>query len=842
MMRWILFVAVLICYGHLAYAFEIMQQDRFVFYFPKGEENLASNLLSSCSSITAFLEDHHLPVPIPLHIVLDEDLDEPMIRVRIIPHREIRLPLRAPGVLEDGYTEPDPWQYFLFMGLCAQGIYHERSGIPVALHKVFGEIISPNVIIPDWAIDGVSFLLYEEFIQRRVRLPMAEQIFNTGPIPNLDKVSNHPDIWPGRSAYQIYGRPFIRWLYKRYGWEKMLKVFQHHGADFFPIEIDSEARRVYGMSWNELWRIYQKEHPFSPQKSNGLLISGYWADPFIYWNEMGVYPGMAGKRLIGRYGMLDKSDWLWLSYYSAKGVSQMTSQFSDRIRPYPKKHVWDPGSGAVAVTRQGSQPYLLLFHPDNTFESHRKSSGLIPKESLVPAPPGVIQMSGPVMDSKGWIAVSANRDGNWDIWLYDGTWHQVTTSNSVEMDPWIFQDHLIFASNISGRFQIHTIGMGQITHFNTAAVLPRNFTCLRLKDNGWEPSNLALQDLPTIKIAESVQSLPVFPQKSIDKMTTSTYSPLKSIRPNYIIPDIFIDTDRLQLGVSTEGRDVSGDFSFGGGIRYSFDDEIFSWRLDGDVNSFSIRLNRYPFSYTTNRATSLNELRYELKLSWTPARIEDMEYSVNGRQYTPDENDNQVQYEWWASLDYKKRFGNLFARINIDVFDGGSQSIYGGVRYRFGERINTTIGLQMGKTWGDLVPGHNSFRIGGNTGEGYFTHRSNRLFPLSGFQANILDASQAITTGCGISYPLAHLQTGYKTLPLFLRNLNMGIFADAGVASEHISREELLVSAGIEFVTGLELAWEFMADLRLGISWPLYYPDDLHPEGPVWLIQIGKPL
>ena len=62
-------------------------------------------------------------------MVLDEELDLFEVRVNMIPHREIRIPLRAPGVMEDGYTESDPWTYFLFRGLCLQAIFSVRDGI-----------------------------------------------------------------------------------------------------------------------------------------------------------------------------------------------------------------------------------------------------------------------------------------------------------------------------------------------------------------------------------------------------------------------------------------------------------------------------------------------------------------------------------------------------------------------------------------------------------------------------------------------------------------------------------------------------------------------------------------
>jgi len=86
------------------------------------------------------------------------------------------------------------------------------------------------------------------------------------------------------------------------------------------------------------------------------------------------------------------------------------------------------------------------------------------------------------------------------------------------------------------------------------------------------------------------------------------------------------------------------------------------------------------------------------------------------------------------------RIGRHQGWINMDVFTGDSRSLFGGFDLWFGEKIYTSFHLMGGKTWGDINPGHNTFRIGGNLTEGYFTQRPTRLFPLRGFEDNVLEA------------------------------------------------------------------------------------------------------
>ena len=147
-----------------------------------------------------------------------------------------------------------------------------------------------------------------------------------------------------------------------------------------------------------------------------------------------------------------------------------------------------------------------------------------------------------------------------------------------------------------------------------------------------------------------------------------------------------------------------------------------------------------------------------------------------------------------------------------------------------------------GRAWGESLNGHNTFRVGGNVIEGYFTRRPSRLFPIRGFDSNIMEAPEALSTGIEVFWPMANLQTGYETFPLFFHRLRIGTFIDAGFAGENINRDDLLVGAGFELVTSLEIAWGNLSSFRLGVSWPLVQPDYLDQKGPLFIFQLGRPL
>lgn len=307
-------------------------------------------------------------------------------------------------------------------------------------------------------------------------------------------------------------------------------------------------------------------------------------------------------------------------------------------------------------------------------------------------------------------------------------------------------------------------------------------------------------------------------------------------------PEVFIDGSDFQLGLNTFGRDVTGDYTLDGGVRYSTEDEYWSLRAGFFAKGFSLRYTRYPFSYATVLNQFIDESRREVKAFWRPWDSKAVKLSANYRVFEEKETGENGDDETWAAVHLKDSYGRHGIWMDLEWFFNGSQSLFGGGNLMFGESIYTMVHLQAGKTWGNYSFGHDTYRVGGNVAEGYFTQRPSRLFPLRGFDSNILDSTQAIISGIECFWPLVNIQDGYKTLPLFLHRLMLGTFVDAGIAADPFTHEDILVGGGVELFTSMEVAWGYFSSFQVGVAWPIYQPDYMNEKGPIFLIQIGRPL
>lgn len=670
---------------------------------------------------------------------------------------------------------------------------------------------------------------------------------------DISDVSNHPGKWPGYYSYRIYGIPFVSWLDSRYGWGKIMEFFTLHGRGILPIEIDTKAKKAFGKTWPGLWADCiqgmpsswdsspgkvdenpcrkQKETP--QQAAENFLIEGYWPDPFIYWNSYGIYPGRMSFQGHGRYGFVDPDGILWLSEYFGEESLHVTGHWKGIAINPSKSHVWDPAPGGIAVSREGSRPCLVFLCAEEKPPLTRITAGRI-----IPAPPEALQLSGPVVDSKGRIAVSANVGGNWDIWMYDTGWKRITASPSIEMDPWWIGRSLVFASNISGIFQIHNADMSQVTKSELGAMLPRNGTYLSLKNSGWAVERFQEQ-LPYVSLPEvGATGSEVLHTRS----DAQPYSPWPSILPDFMAPDLYLGPSDLQAGLVTWGRDVSDDYSMRAGFRYSFALDYLSFQASTCIKGIGPAYTRYPLSYDPENSPETEESRNEASISYSPSWLGGLTLALNRLSYEPLESGGPTDSESWGGITFSKQFSSISPSLTAEVFSGGRTSLFSAFRFVYGSGVIFTSDIQAGKTWGDTVPGHGTFRVGGDTGEGYFTRRASRLFPLRGFAPNILEADQAFTTSLEMYYPLADLQMGHKTLPLFFHTLSLGTFIDAGVCSEKITGDQFMAGAGFELITSMEIAWGTFSAFKMGIAWPVAQPDYLDERGPVLVLQIGRPL
>ena len=79
--------------------------------------------------------------------------------------------------------------------------------------------------------------------------------------------------------------------------------------------------------------------------------------------------------------------------------------------------------------------------------------------------------------------------------------------------------------------------------------------------------------------------------------------------------------------------------------------------------------------------------------------------AAESRWYEPLTGSGDSEDKFWGSLSFGREIGRHWGWVNLDVFTGNSQSLFGGFDLLFGERIFTSFHLLGEKPGETLIPG-----------------------------------------------------------------------------------------------------------------------------------------
>lgn len=122
------------------------------------------------------------------------------------------------------------------------------------------------------------------------------------------------------------------------------------------------------------------------------------------------------------------------------------------------------------------------------------------------------------------------------------------------------------------------------------------------------------------------------------------------------------------------------------------------------------------------------------------------------------------------------------------------------------------------------------YAVGGNSPQDVFTsvilQRQRRTFVIRGFEPNTTSGSQYQVLQVAYRFPILDLDTGFGTVPVFLRQLKGSVFMDSGGAYDgFLADARLLTGFGAELVLQQVFAYYLFGNLRLG------YARGLGPQG-----------
>jgi len=137
-------------------------------------------------------------------------------------------------------------------------------GLPRVVDLIFGKISAPNLVQPNWFIEGLAVLNESRVTTGgRIRSSLYDMYLRTAILEDrfhdISAVSNGPLAFPQGEAAYLYGSHFLKYLEDRFGSEKLAELSHRYGSRLIPFGLNRVAREVYGERYDQLWDDWREE-------------------------------------------------------------------------------------------------------------------------------------------------------------------------------------------------------------------------------------------------------------------------------------------------------------------------------------------------------------------------------------------------------------------------------------------------------------------------------------------------------------------------------------------------------------------------------------------------------
>ncbi len=131
-------------------------------------------------------------------------------------------------------------------------------GLPRLIDMIFGKIVAPNLVQPNWFIEGLAVLNESRVTTAgRIRSSIYDMYLRSAVLEDrfldIDAVSNGPLAFPYGEAAYLYGSHFLKYLEQRFGSEKLAEISHRYARRLIPFGLNRVAREVYGQRFDQLW-------------------------------------------------------------------------------------------------------------------------------------------------------------------------------------------------------------------------------------------------------------------------------------------------------------------------------------------------------------------------------------------------------------------------------------------------------------------------------------------------------------------------------------------------------------------------------------------------------------
>ncbi len=809
-----------------------------------------------------------------------------------------------------GLEDFDNWLELLITHEYTHVLHLDKAaGAPLHMRTVFGRflLLFPNVFEPGWIVEGLATYKESDFnrgigrgqsslYQMLMRMEVAQGI------KPLLQVNLPISTWPAGTTRYLYGVYFMRFVNERYGQESFQTFIDAYSNNLIPFYLNTTFKQVFGKDAGALWQEYAQwlDEKFQPQiamlhqqaradQALPVTSSAYLTAPVravgetIYYvrNDGSHQPELVKQEADGGVQVLSEVHAnASFDINTRREIIVSQPEVCDEYNVYNDLYLYK-GDGLKRITHCGryqravwssdGEHLFVVHHAAGVFELRELDAEGKQIQSLwTSSDDAVLSQIDAAPDGKHLVAAIWRKTYGWNLELFDiehRQWSALTQNTVIQAYPEYSADgkSIFYSSDADSVFNLYRYDIATRSHHQLSHLLGGGFQVSQGESNGpLYYIGYSARGTDVYKLVRPMRNNEVqlhatavlaadsfIPQVS----TARDYSPWSSLRPRWWLPQIFIDSDRSELGVTTAGNDALGIHNYSLTASYDFKNDLplamLAYQYSNRLAAYASRKNYFyknrigvtdriradeklQLIYALPDTKILSSSNFLLAMSWDRERdIELLSDAISAAEY----NDNLAGLAWLyrnarryplsISLNDGRRV-RLVAE-DSDLFN----SDFSGEIYTLDWREFISLGgehvlsLRALQGWGTEQPAR--FRLGGvgagrnlslffeTSGEAVFAQRE---YALRGYSEGLpqLRGRRAQLLSAEYRFPIQRVERGIMVPPVGLMQWYGSVFVDSGAAYDGSRPDKYYTGAGVEFNADLNLFYLLPLTARVGYA------------------------
>lgn len=761
------------------------------------------------------------------------------------------------------------WETVIFHELVHSFDLSQRRGDNRS--SIFGDTPSPNGVKPVPFIEGTAVYMKYKFLgESRLNdaqtLMVLRQMVLSGKYPSLDEIRQYysKTTWPsvGWLVYN-YGAWLVKYLEVRFGPDAYKRFTDANAAGGSIKDFNWPFQEAFGVSLDQIYADFVQWLPsqFEPEiariKAAGLTPAtqlthlGFYADSptdspngLLYAHSSPLRTGLRLLSVNGEREFIngpaqypqwapDGNSLIFVANYPGNPYQDFSDlYYYERLSGQSKRLTSGERIYYARFAADGKSVFVAQNTPDGSTQLGRYFIDLKSLQPLrsFPNQDGVIHSFTASPDGKSIVLSLLRRGGFQDLYSYqldNGKLTPLTQDKNVDSDPVFSPDgkYVIYSSDVGRVYNLYAYRLEdgaifQVTNLLGGAFAPTisnskqfivysgydesgyNLYQVAYKPESWKRVQIPKETLPEYKPAEAAKGTP--------------YDPLRYLRPMYWLPSAGVYTTSTGIGVggyagvSFSGADPIGIHSYS--VAFGVDSAARSIFYDG---SYSFAGLGTPVYVNLSGAGSENAQSIGVDF-WAVNGGSSLQYSrVQALVPEVSTTQNTTTHAFTASVVGGTISGNDLSRTRIGLSLVGSAfyrnswnfSVAGalGIQQRLPLEASHLISLKLGGGYTNSPLVADSFDLGQGTVGWVYGNRP--VLAVRGYAYGELRGPQAVVGSLEYRLPPWNLERGLGNWPLFLDDLYLTAFVDAGAASASLSLDQLRFGVGAELRSTLTLMY-----------------------------------